>query len=184
MAGMGDGYVGTAQDAVRIRRLEKQREAERRKIEELKTKSASGNGQTGLLQFGSSTSEILETAFKKETVGLVTREQYVEKRVTIQNKIEEEEKEKLQKLRQEEEEAQLAKRKKRKIKGNSKLSFSDDFEDGAEEEDDENAENPSTKKCGKFGKDPTVETSFLPDRAAEDADTVRGRLRNKLSVKG
>ncbi|KAG1334193.1 putative protein XAP5 circadian timekeeper-like [Cocos nucifera] len=79
MAGMGDGYVGTAQDAVRIRRLEKQREAERRKIQELKNKTASAGGQTGLLQFGSSTSEILETAFKKETVGLVTREQYVEK---------------------------------------------------------------------------------------------------------
>ncbi|PNX70779.1 protein XAP5 circadian timekeeper-like, partial [Trifolium pratense] len=79
MSGMGDGYVGTAQDAVRIRRLEKQREAERRKIQELKSKSATSNGQPGLLQFGSSTSEILETAFKKETVGLVTREQYVEK---------------------------------------------------------------------------------------------------------
>lgn len=55
---MGDGYVGTAQDAVRIRRLEKQREAERRKIQELKTKSSSAKGQTGLLQFGSSTSEV------------------------------------------------------------------------------------------------------------------------------
>lgn len=125
MSGMGDGYVGTAQDAVRIRRLEKQREAERRKIQELKAKTASAKGQPGLLQFGSSTSEvlirfqfycffpffnplyifffssqfwrsrfknlygflkilflvyqILETAFKKETVGLVTREEYVEK---------------------------------------------------------------------------------------------------------
>lgn len=58
MSGMGDGYVGTAQDAVRIRRLEKQREAERRKIQELKTKSATSNGQPGLLQFGSSTSEV------------------------------------------------------------------------------------------------------------------------------
>lgn len=58
MAGMGDGYVGTAQDAVRIRRLEKQREAERRKIQELKNKTASSQGQPGLLQFGSSTSEV------------------------------------------------------------------------------------------------------------------------------
>ncbi|KAG2411063.1 Protein XAP5 CIRCADIAN [Vigna angularis] len=83
MSGMGDGDVGTAQDAVRIRRLEKQREAERHKIQELKTKSASAKGQLGLLQFGSSASEILETAFKKETVGLVTREQYVEKKKPI-----------------------------------------------------------------------------------------------------
>lgn len=58
MSGMGDGYVGTAQDAVRIRRLEKQREAERRKIQELKNKTASSKGQPGLLQFGSSTSEV------------------------------------------------------------------------------------------------------------------------------
>jgi protein FAM50 len=57
MSGFGDGYVGTAQDAVKIRRLEKQREAERRKIEELKNKSS--DGQPGLLQFGSSTSEVI-----------------------------------------------------------------------------------------------------------------------------
>ncbi|KAE8790443.1 protein XAP5 CIRCADIAN TIMEKEEPER [Hordeum vulgare] len=77
MSGFGDGYVGTAQDAMKIRRLEKLREAERWKSEELKSKNA--DGHPGLLQFGSSTSEILETAFKKETCGLVTREQYVEK---------------------------------------------------------------------------------------------------------
>lgn len=58
MSGMGDGYVGTAQDAVRIRKLEKQREAERRKIQELKDKSASAKGQPGLLQFGKSRGEV------------------------------------------------------------------------------------------------------------------------------
>ncbi|KAI5004706.1 hypothetical protein ZWY2020_031949 [Hordeum vulgare] len=73
MSGFGDGYVGTVQDAVKIQRLEKQREAERRKIEELKSKNA--DGQPDLLQFGSSTSEILETAFKKE--------QYVEKSISL-----------------------------------------------------------------------------------------------------
>ncbi|KAJ8767567.1 hypothetical protein K2173_017911 [Erythroxylum novogranatense] len=187
MSGMGDGYVGTAQDAVRIRRLEKQREAERRKIQELKTKSASAKGQPGLLQFGSSTSEILETAFKKETVGLVTREQYVEKRVNIQTKIEEEEKEKLQKLRQEEEELQMAKRKKRKIKGNSRLSFSDDVENGG---DEENKILDSKRLArGKCGKDPTVETSFLPDserEAREQAERERLRkqwLREQAQIK-
>ena len=58
MSGMGDGYVGTAQDAVRIQKLEKQREAERRKIQELKDKSASSNDQPGLLQFGKSQAEV------------------------------------------------------------------------------------------------------------------------------
>lgn len=178
MSGMGDGYVGTAQDAVRIRRLEKQREAERKKIQELKNKSASSKGQTGLLQFGSGTSEILETAFKKETVGLVTREQYVEKRVNIRNKIEEEEKEKLQKLQQEEEELQLQKQKKRKIKANPKLSFSEDFENGSEEEDGEN-KNTEARRRG-FGKDPSVETSFLPDSEREaEEQAERERLRKQ-----
>ncbi|KAL0365592.1 UNVERIFIED_CONTAM: protein XAP5 CIRCADIAN TIMEKEEPER [Sesamum angustifolium] len=181
MAGMGDGYVGTAQDAVRIRRLEKQREAERRKIQELKNKTASSKGQPGLLQFGSSTSEILETAFKKETVGLVTREQYVEKRVNIKNKIEEEEKEKLLKLQQEEEELQLQKLKKRKIKADPRLSFADDFENDNEEEDeDNNNEEFSRRKFGKYGKDPTVETSFLPDSEREaEEQAERERLRKQ-----
>ncbi|KAG0544623.1 hypothetical protein BDA96_02G292000 [Sorghum bicolor] len=177
MSGFGDGYVGTAQDAVKIRRLEKQREAERRKIEELKNKSA--DGQPGLLQFGSSTSEILETAFKKETVGLVTREQYVEKRVNIRTKIEEEEKEKLQKLQQEEEELQMQKRKKRRVKGDPRLSFFDDIENGSDEDDFEKQE---TKKNGpvKLGKDPTVETSFLPDREREaEEQAERERLKKQ-----
>ena len=59
MSGMGDGYVLSAQDGVRIRRLQKQREAERKKIEELKNKTAATQAQPGLLQFGSSTSEVL-----------------------------------------------------------------------------------------------------------------------------
>lgn len=178
---MGDGYVGTAQDAVKIRRLEKQREAERRKIQELKNKTASSIGQPGLLQFGSSTSEILETTFKKETVGLVTREEYVEKRVNIRTKIEEEEKEKLQKLQQEEEELLLQKLKKRKVKADPRLSFCDDFDNGIEEEDVENTlkelENPVRRK---FGKDPTVETSFLPDSEREaEEQAERERLKNQ-----
>ncbi|XP_008812586.2 protein XAP5 CIRCADIAN TIMEKEEPER-like [Phoenix dactylifera] len=184
MAGMGDGYVGTALDAVRIRRLEKQREPERRKIQELENKSAAGGGgsQTSLLQFGSGTSEILETAFKKETVGLVTREQYVEKRANIWNKIEEEEKEKLQKLQQEEEKLQFQKRKKRRIKGDARLSFADDIENGSNEEDAENKENQAMKKFGhgKLGKDPTVEMSFLPDREREaEEQAEQERLRRQ-----
>ncbi|KAG0446968.1 hypothetical protein HPP92_028582 [Vanilla planifolia] len=136
----------------------------RRKIQELKNKSASSGGQIGLLQFGSGTSEILETAFKKETVGLVTREQYVEKRVNIRNKIEEEEKEKLQRLQQEEEELQMQKRKKRRVKGDARLSFHDDIDN---ESDDDIDNNLKKAGHGKLGKDPTVETSFLPDRFAK-----------------
>lgn len=177
MAGMGDGYVGTAQDAARIRRLEKQREVERKRIEEVKNKSS--GGQTGLLQFGSGTSEILENAFSKETVGLVTREQYVETRVNLRSKVEEEEKEKLQKLQQEEEELQRQKRKKRRAKTPARLSFIDEMENESHEEGG-TTENGDLKKP-KLGKDPTVETSFLPDRA-EGNTPEREKLRNRENV--
>ncbi|CAI0376915.1 unnamed protein product, partial [Linum tenue] len=54
------------------------------------------------------------------------------------------------------------------------------------EDEDGGIEDPVPNKLtrGKFGKDPTVETSFLSDRGVEDADKVRGRLRSKLNVKG
>ncbi|KAL7002591.1 hypothetical protein U1Q18_003743 [Sarracenia purpurea var. burkii] len=180
MSGMGDGYVGTAQDAARIRRLEKQRESERRKIQELKNKTASTQDQPGLLQFGSGASEIIETAFKKETVGLVTREQYVEKRVNIRSKFEEEEREKLQKLQQEEEELQAQKRQKRKVKGNPRLSFSEDINNGIEEDGENENEEPKRLALGKLGKDPTVETSFLPDSEREaEEQAERERLQKQ-----
>ncbi|CAF2050002.1 BnaA09g43400D [Brassica napus] len=181
MSGMGDGYVGTSQDGVRIRRLQKQREAERRKIQELKSKTASGQEQSGLLQFGSSSCEILDTAFKKETVGLVTREEYVEKRVNIRNKFEEEEKEKLLKLLQEEEELQQQKRsKKRKLKGSSRLSFAEDLEDGSDDDDDAENKSSGNLRYGKLGKDPSVETNFLPDSEREaEEQAERERLKKQ-----
>ncbi|KAH7288921.1 hypothetical protein KP509_31G050100 [Ceratopteris richardii] len=140
-----------------------------KKVTLLEELQKSSGGQTGLLQFGSGTSEILETAFKKETVGLVTREQFVEKRVNLRSKIEEEEKEKQQKLAQEEEEKLLLKRKNRRAKVPSRLSFIDDVDADANEEENGLTENEELKKqkLGKFGKDPTVETSFLPERERE-----------------
>ncbi|KAL4575512.1 hypothetical protein LXL04_022358 [Taraxacum kok-saghyz] len=127
--------------------------------------------------------KILETAFKKETIGLVTREQYVENRVNIRTKIEEEEKEKLQKLQQEEEELQLQKLKNRKVKANPKLSFSEDIENGEEEEEEDGEDkNKESNMFGRrgFGKDPTVETSFLPDSEREaEEQAERERLRKQ-----
>lgn len=46
-----------------------------------------------------------------------------------------------------EEELQLQKRKKRKMKGNSKLSFADDFENGSDEEDGENSKKLHELTC-------------------------------------
>ncbi|KAF2604906.1 hypothetical protein F2Q70_00027609 [Brassica cretica] len=173
MSGMGDGYVGTSQDGVRIRRLQKQREAERRKIQDCLRAGAIRL----IICFDPFFPMILDTAFKKETVGLVTREEYVEKRVNIRNKFEEEEKEKLQKLLQEEEELQQQKRnKKRKIKGSFRLSFSEDLDDDSDGDDGEN----TNLRFGKLGKDPSVETNFLPDSEREaEEQAERERLKKQ-----
>ena len=86
-----NGYVGTSQDAQRIRRQEKQREEQRKKFEEQQKELHDKSLNAGLKQFGSSKSEAYEAAFKTETVGLVTREEFMQKRNTIAQRIEEEE---------------------------------------------------------------------------------------------
>lgn len=53
-----NGYVGTGEDVARIRRMEKQREDQRKKFEALqKTTKDSADG-AGLRQFGTSTEEV------------------------------------------------------------------------------------------------------------------------------
>ncbi|GAQ80858.1 hypothetical protein KFL_000640250 [Klebsormidium nitens] len=188
MAGFGDGYVGSFQDVQKIRRMEKKREEDKKKMEELKKKTA--EGASGLLQFGQGTSEILESAFKQQTVGLVTRDEFVEKRATLQQKLDEEEKRKRELQEQAEVEAKIKKRKKKSAQA-SKLSFAEDLDEdeqaeaaeagmpsSSERKPDKNVEKKA--KLGKFGKDPSVETGFLPDRDREAAEREeRKRLRRQ-----
>eukprot|EP00897_Mesotaenium_endlicherianum_P002029 jgi/Mesen1/1854/ME000143S00910 len=187
MAGMGDGYVGSSADSLRIRRLEKARDVEKKRTEDLKKKIA--DGQSGLLQFGQGTSEVLESAFKKETVGLVTREQFAEKRASLRSKLEEEERRERQRLADEEEERLIQRRKKRRATtgAHARLSFADEIDDDEDGELDElpspaahvngksdgngaaaaSAADKKKRRLAKYGKDPTVETGFLPDRERE-----------------
>ena len=84
-----NGYVGTSEDSQRIRKLDKQREEQRKKFEQLQDQKR--NEAAGLRQFGASKSEAYEAVFKSETVGLVTREEFMQKRATIQERLEEDE---------------------------------------------------------------------------------------------
>lgn len=175
------------EDSLRIRRFEKHREENKRKVEEAKKKILDSN--TGLLQYVSGTSEVLESAFKKETVGLVTREQFAVKRATLRSKLEEEEREKRLRLQQEEDEELAAKRRKRRafVGASSRLSFAEDVEEesGGEEglPEEDGMEGPGAealgqkaRRVGKLGKDPTVQTSFLPDREREAEEQAEREL--------
>jgi protein FAM50 len=59
-----DGYVGTAEDARRIMRQEKQREEQRKKYEALKKQSDANVDAAGLRQFGSAKTEVQSLPFR------------------------------------------------------------------------------------------------------------------------
>lgn len=72
----------------------------------------------------------------------------------------------------------MQKRKKRRVRGDPRLSFYDDIGNGSDEDEFENQE--TQKK--QLGKDPTVETSFLPDREREaEEQAERERLKMQWS---
>lgn len=119
-----NGYVGTSEDAQKLRKLGKQREQQRKKFEELQEKKK--REAAGLRQFGASKSEALEAAFKNETVGLVTRKEFLEKRATIQDRLAEDElRERVEAEAAARLEKERRKKEKEKRKAKAKLSFAD-----------------------------------------------------------
>lgn len=120
-----NGYVGTTEDAQRVRKLDKQRELQRKKFEELQEKKK--REAAGLRQFGSSKAETYEAAFKTETVGLVTRKEFLEKRATIQERLEEDElRERLEAEAAAAAEKERRRKEKEKKRAKAKLSFAAD----------------------------------------------------------
>ncbi|PSC73288.1 XAP5 CIRCADIAN TIMEKEEPER [Micractinium conductrix] len=200
--GMG-GYVGSAEDQRRIERQLKEREEAKKDYEEAKKKAAAG---AGLRQFGAASTEAIEHAFKNETVGLVTREQFVEKRTTIEERLKEEQK----RARHEAEEEALREKdrqraKKAKSEQKHKLSFDDFGEDEEEDEDEEQqrgAQPPAAaaaadgdagsngaggagpRRYARLGKDPSVRTDFLPDRDRErEEEDMREKLKAEYALR-
>jgi protein FAM50 len=53
-----NGYVGTGEDVQRIRRMEKQREEQKKKYESLHKQTKDEADRAGLRQFGASTEEV------------------------------------------------------------------------------------------------------------------------------
>lgn len=116
---------GTSEDAQRLRKLDKQREEQRKKFEELQEKKR--REAAGLRQFGSSKAEAYEAAFKSETVGLVTRKEFLEKRATIQERLEEDElRERMQAEAAAAAEKERRRKEKEKKRAKAKLSFAAD----------------------------------------------------------
>lgn len=170
-------YKGAASEAGRVRQLMKKRELQREQLEKMKQKIEQDN-VAAIQHIGakfSSHYDAVEQQLKSSTIGLVTLDQMKAKRDDLVKEREQQ----LAQAAKEHKEARKSKKKKRKQKS-AVLSFQ--FEDGDEDEDDADGGNLSEGEqevnCDKekgvkkrrIGKNPDVDTSFLPDRDREEEE--------------
>ena len=177
MAGdhMKDGNVGGAADVTRIHRLQQQRVQREKEVEAEKLRLAKESDRKiqGIHdKFGVGGITILESELKKETIGLVTKENFQKIRdekglgdstSVIDTAAKNQEKSNDKKFQ-----------KKKKLKKNS-LSFGDE-----EEEGNDDVEDTVCLKKPRL-KNPDVNTEFLPDREREEANQKeREELKSKF----
>ena len=176
--------MGNAADAAKIRRLEEQRAKQAADVERAKEKLAADADKSHIVAFASSKSEAIDAAASAASVGLQTKAQFAEKRAAAAAELEAEARAKAEAAAAEKSKEKDRKRKKQKKDAKSKLSFADDEEEfGGEEEEDDDAAHAADGKKTKFasvGKNPAVDTAFLPDRDRERAETEeRERLKRE-----
>uniref|UniRef100_A0A3Q2QQV3 Family with sequence similarity 50 member A n=1 Tax=Fundulus heteroclitus TaxID=8078 RepID=A0A3Q2QQV3_FUNHE len=181
-------YKGAASEAGRAMQLMKKREKEREQLEQLKQKIAEVRG----------TFHFVVVLFSLSQTGLVTLNDMKAKQEAL---VKEREKQLAKKEQSKELQLKLEKQKEKKRKEEQKrkiasLSFNPDEEEGEEDDDDydddeddddKNSEEelecvPVKKK--KLGKNPDVDTSFLPDRDREEEENrLREELRQEWELK-
>ena len=195
-----------AGESARANRLAVERERAEAALHAAQNAANDGNraGASRLVGFAASSSvERVDAAFKEQTVGLMTREDFVKRQERIEAEMEREKREKEAEKTLREEKLKKKLKRKRAAKTAHKLSFDEDLEgidvDGAclnanstrpgtieretdgedtdagamDEEETLDMARPmdGTKRKGfGLGKDPTVNTEFLPDRAREKGD--------------
>uniref|UniRef100_A0ABI7VTU7 FAM50A/XAP5 C-terminal domain-containing protein n=1 Tax=Felis catus TaxID=9685 RepID=A0ABI7VTU7_FELCA len=187
-------YKGAASEAGRAMHLMKKREKQREQMEQMKQRIAEENiMKSNIDKKFSAHYDAVEAELKSSTVGLVTLNDMKAKQEALVKEREkqlakkEQSKElqlKLEKLREKERKKEA----KRKI---SSLSFTLEEEEEAGDEDEEVAvyeeeleREEITAKKRKLGKNPDVDTSFLPDRDREEEENrLREELRQEWEAK-
>ncbi|XP_038054501.1 protein FAM50A-like [Patiria miniata] len=166
-------YKGAASEAGRALQLIKKRDKQKENMEKLKQKIEQENLSKVAPISAKFTAhyDAVEQQLKSSTIGLVTLDEMKARRDVL---VQEHEKE-LAKANSALEKVEKEKKKKKKNKVTSTLSFNLD-EDGEEDEEEEADSQPVIKKK-KLGKNPDVDTSFLPDREREEEEN---REREKL----
>ncbi|XP_075690270.1 protein FAM50A [Rhinoderma darwinii] len=181
-------YKGAASEAGRAMQLMKKREKQREQLEQMKQKIAEENVvKANINKKFSAHYDAVEAELKSSTVGLVTLNDMKAKQEALVKEREKQlaKKEQFKDLQLKLEKQRERERKKEQKRKIASLSFNvdDDEEDEEEDEDDLEEDEPEKevlelpKKKKKLGKNPDVDTSFLPDRDREEEEN---RLREEL----
>lgn len=172
-------YKGAASEAGRAMQIMKKREREQEEMEQKKRKLEESLKINKIENKFAVHYDAVEQQLKSSTIGLVTLNEMKAKQEDV---VKEREKELARKKKEQEKqmkreiEAKQAKKKEQRDKI-AKLSFGQDDEEEEEEEEEAPPESKDNNKDYKMAKNPDVDTSFLPDRAREDAEN---RLREEL----
>eukprot|EP00731_Ephydatia_muelleri_P002529 Em0001g2529a len=171
-------YKGAASEGARAMNLMKKREQQRQELEKMKQKIAEEHAIKSNFEVTNkfaTSFDMVEEQLKSSTVGLVTLEQMKEKRENLVKEREMQIAAALAAAKREEEKKQA----KKEARGGGVLSFDFEGEEGEEEEEgggkkekkqsDKETSPPASKKK-KMIKNPTVDTSFLPDKDREEAE--------------
>ncbi|XP_069501573.1 protein FAM50A [Ambystoma mexicanum] len=187
-------YKGAASEAGRAMQLMKKREKQREQMEQMKLRIAEENDvKSNINKKFSAHYDAVEAELKSSTVGLVTLNDMKAKQEALVKEREKQlaKKEQYKDLQLKLEKQREKERKKEQKRKIASLSFT--IEEDAEEEDEEEEEDddedldleeeiekeeiPMKKKKKNLGKNPDVDTSFLPDREREEEEN---RLREEL----
>nr|Q28BK4.2 RecName: Full=Protein FAM50A [Xenopus tropicalis]AAI68785.1 LOC734115 protein [Xenopus tropicalis] len=191
-------YKGAASEAGRAMQLMKKREKQREQLEQMKQKIAEENVvKANINKKFSAHYDAVEAELKSSTVGLVTLNDMKAKQEALVKEREKQlaKKEQFKDLQLKLEKQRERERKKEQKRKIASLSFNleedeecedeeadddydDEEDDDDEDDDDDDAEKEELpKKKKKLGKNPDVDTSFLPDRDREEEEN---RLREEL----
>lgn len=179
-------YKGASVDGFRAKTLMKKREKQKEEIEHLKTKINENMDQklnvSQMDRKFSSHFDAVEQELKTNTIGLVTLDEMKAKQ---ESAILEHEKRMIQEQKDKEKDKERKRKNKEKEKTEKRSKLSFGFGDEEEEEEEEEEESCSKQGEGsgmrrRLGKNPDVDTSFLPDKEREEEErTERERLRQE-----
>ena len=181
-------YKGAAKEGGRAMILIKKRQKEQEELEFRKKKIEQEMKLGSIDNKFAAHYDAIEQQLKSDTIGLVTLDEMKAKQQTViqehEQQMAKKESQKL-KLQRQMEREQLQKKKKQKSVLSFDIDEDEDDEDGNECEDsDKEKEEEVVVKKRRFGKDPSVDTSFLPDRDREESDNnLRVKLQKEWAEK-